>query len=123
MIITLPLKPISTNKIWSGKRWLSPSAKQFQRDCTRLLQVQRKRLRSKEGDMSIHFRFGLSRDMDTSNCIKLLEDCIASVMGIDDMRFRGITATKEKVSKGAEFISFDITDYVDEHFLPNKNAE
>ena len=73
--------------------------------------------------MSIHFRFGLSRDMDTSNCIKLLEDCIASVMGIDDIRFRGITATKEKVAKGGEFISFDITDYVDEHFLPNKNAE
>ena len=69
--------------------------------------------------MSLHFRFGLSRDMDTSNCIKLVEDCIALALGVDDMHFRGLTATKEKVDKGHEFIAVEITDYLDEQFLPS----
>lgn len=71
------------------------------------------------GEVSIHFRFGLSRDMDTSNCIKLVEDCVALALGVDDIKFRGMTATKEKVAKGHEFIAVDITDYYDEQFLPS----
>lgn len=98
---------------------MSQAGAQFKRDCILLLRAKQAKLRVMEGEMSIHFRFGLSRDMDTSNCIKLVEDCIASVLGVDDIQFRGITATKEKVPKGHEFIAVDITDYVDAQFLPS----
>lgn len=111
---------MSTNKIWTGKRWLSKAGAQFKRDC--LIQLRAKSIKLRhpiEGDMSLHFRFGLSRDMDTSNCIKLVEDCIALALGVDDMHFRGLTATKEKVDKGHEFIAVEITDYLDEQFLPS----
>ena len=119
-MITLNLKPVSTNKIWQGKRWMSKEGAQFKKDCITLLRAKQVKLKPLEqGDMSIHFRFGLSRDMDTSNCIKLVEDCIALALGVDDIRFRGMTATKERVEKGHEFIAVEITDYLDQQFLPS----
>ena len=118
-MIVINLKPVSTNKIWKGKRWMSKEGAQFKKDCLLLLRAKQAKLKVMEGEMSIHFRFGLSREMDTSNCIKLVEDCVALALGVDDIKFRGMTATKEKVAKGKEFIAVEITDYLDEQFLPS----
>ena len=96
---------------------MSKEGAQFKKDCALLLASQGSRLHAARGDMAIHFHFGLVRDMDTSNCIKLIEDCIAKHLGVDDSRFRGITATKSKVRKGQEFIDVAITEYDEGQFL------
>lgn len=116
-MIRLALSPISVNRIWRGKRWMSKAGAQFKKDCALLLAAKGDQIRAMRGDMSIHFHFGLVRDMDTSNCIKLVEDCIAEHLGVNDSRFRGLTATKSKVRKGHEFIDIAITEYDEAQFL------
>lgn len=111
-MIRLPLKPISTNKIWSGKRWMSKEAVQFKRDAFLLIKAQRVKISLRKGETpALYLRFGLSRDMDVSNCIKLVEDIIAEALGINDIIFKGVVASKEKVKRGDEFIAFDIRTY------------
>ena len=112
--IILPLKPISTNKIWSGKRWMSAAAKQFKSDCRILLFSKRVRLQAmamaaEEEELAIALRFGLFRDMDIDNCLKLVIDSLSAVLGIDDKRFRRVSAEKEKVKRGREFISISVS--------------
>ena len=119
-MVILKIKPISTNLIWSGRRYMSAEAKQFKRDCKLQLLAKRVKL-SVDGELALHLRFGLSRNADVSNCIKLVEDVIADVLDVDDILFVGITATKERVKKGQEFIAFDITDYNESKFLPSPN--
>lgn len=112
--ITLPLKPISTNKIWAGKRWMSPAAKQFKSDCRILLFSKRVELKAMaaaavEEELAIALRFGLVRDMDIDNCLKLVIDSLSAVLGIDDKKFRRVSAEKEKVKRGREFISLSVS--------------
>lgn len=112
--ITLPLKPISTNKIWSGKRWMSAAAKQFKSDCRILLFSKRMELKTMsaaamEEELAISLRFGLVRDMDIDNCLKLVIDSLSDVLGIDDKKFRRVSAEKEKVKRGREFISLSVS--------------
>ena len=112
--ITLPLKPISTNKIWSGKRWMSAAAKQFKSDCRILLFSKRLELKAMaaaaaEEELAIALRFGLVRDMDIDNCLKLVIDSLSAVLGIDDKKFRRVSAEKEKVNRGREFISLSVS--------------
>ena len=111
--ITLPLKPISTNKIWAGKRWMSPAAKQFKSDCRILLFSKRVELKAMaaaaaEEELAIALRFGLVRDMDIDNCLKLVIDSLSAVLGINDKKFRRVSAEKEKVKRGREFISLRV---------------
>ena len=117
-LLVMPLKAVSTNKIWVGKRWLSPEAKKLKRACQLYtLSIKEKLLPLPEGDLTIAFRFGVSRDMDTSNCIKIVEDGIATALGINDKRFRGHIATKSRVAKGDEYIAFTLLTYDDRQFL------
>lgn len=120
-MVILPIKAISTNRLWGGKKWLTDEGKRFKRDATLLIKAKQLKLKNyhKTETLTIHFRFGLSRDMDVSNAIKALEDCVADALGIDDIIFRGLTATKEKVAKGKEFIAFDIRGYDESLFLPS----
>ena len=110
-MIKLDLNPISTNRMYSGRRWLSQPALQFREDCKVMLIAQRQHIPDTSGDLMIRFKFGISRDKDVSNCIKLVEDVICEVYGIDDSQFLGLMAEKVRVPKGHEFIEFDICDY------------
>lgn len=116
-MVTLPLKPISVNRCWQGRRYLTDQARKFQRDAYVLIKSQTRGMKLPDGELSLRLRFGLSRDMDTSNCIKLVEDAIAKAFSIDDRMFRGQLATKEKVKRGQEFIAFDIVPYDDSVFV------
>ena len=113
-------KIISTNLIWGGRKWLTKDAKAFKRFMIASIRAKRLKLHYDEQEpLAIHFRFGISRDLDASNGIKLCEDAICEALGIDDIIFQGVTATKEKVKKGEEFIAFNITAYDESAFLPS----
>ena len=114
--ICLPLKPISTNKLYTGRRWKSAAAKQFEKDIALHLLAACRDRTLPDGELAIHFQFGTSRRMDVSNCVKLVEDCIARHFGIDDRRFTAQTVVRVPVKKGQEFITFRITPYRAEDF-------
>ena len=117
-------KVISTNLIWGGRKWLTKEAKEFKKFMIASIQVKRiKLLHDEEGPLAIHFRFGIWRDKDVTNCLKLCEDAICEALGIDDIVFQGVTATKEKVAKGEEFLAFDISAYDESAFLPSPTEE
>lgn len=121
LVIELPMASISTNKIWTGKRYLSPAARTFKKEAHYRLLTSRVELKkmladSGDGDLAIRFHFGLSRDADVDNCLKLCLDTICAVVGIDDRRFRGVSAMKSKVKRGGEFIRFKIAAFEERAF-------
>ena len=113
LVIALPMASISTNKIWTGKRYLSAAARDFKKEAHHRLLLERSELKSQlaaagDGELAIRFHFGLSRDADVDNCLKLVLDVLSAMLGIDDRRFRGVSAMKTKVKRGGEFIRFAI---------------
>lgn len=122
LVVELPMASISTNRIWTGKRFLSAAARTFKKEAHYRLLTSRSELKqmladSGDGDLAIRFHFGLSREADTDNCLKLCLDTICAVAGIDDRRFRGVMAMKSKVKRGAEFIRFSIRRFDDSEFV------
>lgn len=118
-MIRLQLKPVSTNRLYSGRRYLSQEARVFQEQCHLLLLVahQGRPRVVPEGPLEIHFVFGLYRDMDVTNCVKLVEDIIADFYGFNDARVQGSSQRKVKVGRGEEFIAFSLRAYDDEAFV------
>lgn len=109
--VRLPLKVVSTNALYVGKRYKSKVARQFEWDIARLLSVKCRDITLPEGDLVLALRVGTTRRMDTSNAIKLVEDCIARHFGINDRRFAAVTVIRVPVKSGSEFISFQLSPY------------
>ena len=121
LVIELPMASISTNKIWTGRRFLSAAARDFKKEAHYRLLTNRSELKSQlaaagEGALAIRFQFGLSRDADVDNCLKLVIDVLSAVLGIDDRRFRGVSAMKTRVKRGSEFIRFAIGAFEEKDF-------
>ena len=121
LVIALPMRAISTNKIWTGKRFLSAAARDFKKEAHHRLLLERSELKQMladagDGELAIRFSFGLSRDADVDNCLKLVLDVLSAMLGIDDRRFRGVSAMKTKVKRGSEFIRFAISAFDEKDF-------
>ena len=100
----LPIKPLSTNNAWQGKRFKTPAYVKFQRDM--LLLLPNVRL---ESISEVHLHFGFSSKLsDLDNAVKQSLDCIVKKYGIDDRYINKIVLTKEIVQKGNEFIDIQI---------------
>lgn len=112
----LELRPVSTNRLYVGRRFLSKAAKQFKEQCHRQLLLLSEPVLVPRGPLELHFVFGLHRDMDVSNCVKLVEDCIADFYGFNDKRVQGCSLRKVKVARGEEFISFSLRAFDEKAF-------
>ena len=114
----VPMKPVSTNRLYTGKRFKSPQAKQFEVAFRNylLLKLPPSRLRLPEGDLTIHWRFGTSRKMDVTNCLKLAEDVLAKHCGFNDNIVVGTSAVRVHVKTGGEFIAFQILPFRDKDY-------
>lgn len=120
-VVELHMSAISTNQIWTGRRYLSPRARDFKKEAHSRLLTCRSELKGQlaaagGGALAIRFEFGLSRDADVDNCLKLVIDTICALLGIDDRRFRGVSAMKTKVTRGDEFIRFAIEKFDEAEF-------
>jgi Holliday junction resolvase RusA-like endonuclease len=84
MLIKIPIKAMSVNKAWQGRRFKTEEYKQYEKDCMWWIKG-----RKIEGDVEIHYRFYLKNytKTDVSNLIKLLEDIIVKQGLIQDDRF------------------------------------
>jgi hypothetical protein len=100
----LPIKPLSTNNAWQGKRFKTPAYVKFQRDMLLLLPNL-----TLQSISEVHLHFGFSSKLsDLDNAVKQSLDCIVKKYGIDDRYINKIVLTKEIVQKGCEFIDIQI---------------
>lgn len=107
MNIKLPVKPLSVNKAWQGRRYKTPEYHAYEREVSLLLP----RVHV-GGIVEIFYTFHLihHKTTDTSNLIKLLEDVMVKKGIIDDDRFVYSFHAK-KVPAEVESIEIDIVPY------------
>jgi Holliday junction resolvase RusA-like endonuclease len=105
MKIALPIKPLSVNQAWQGRRFKTKECNQYCEDVLKLLPKAKKI----EGWVEINYRFYLKnwKRTDGDNLIKTLQDCIVMAGYIDDdckiMRY-----VIEKYPAKEDSIEFDI---------------
>ena len=103
------IAPLSANRAWQGRRFRTPALKQYQRDLTLLLPS----LRVPEGKIEAIYKFGLSSaNSDLDNCIKATQDILATKYQFNDKMIFRLTAEKEKVKKGGEYVEFELREYI-----------
>ena len=69
-----------------------------------------------QGDIVIHYDFGITGNTDASNCVKAIEDALADKYGFDDNQVRFHTVMKTKVKRGKEYIRFKIVRFDNEEW-------
>lgn len=84
MKITIPLKPLSVNSAFQGRRFKTKLYKDFENDFL-YLAPKRKMIK---GDIEIEYKFYLKncKMIDYDNCIKLTQDLIVKCGWIEDDR-------------------------------------
>ena len=106
-MIEIKYKPLSINECFQGRRFKTPSYNKYQRDILLLLPKILVPLKS----LKISFEFGLSNKCnDIDNSIKPILDILCKKYGFDDREIYELNVKKIIVSKGSEFIRFEITE-------------
>ena len=106
---TVPIKPISVNQSFQGKKYQTKEHKEFKVVATALLKRVRdlKRIPEKK-EFFVIYKFYISASMDYDNCIKSFQDCLCSVLGTDDRYIAGAYIRKIKAKRGDQKIEFDV---------------
>ena len=103
------IKPFSQNKARRGRQWKTQECEQFMEDFAFLLLAEVPQEPLPEGDLEIHFLFGMWHPgADYDNPLKTAQDVVAAHYGIDDKRFIGGSQCKIRVKKEDEFIAYVI---------------
>lgn len=90
----IPLKALSVNCAFQGRRFKTKEYKDYEKDLSWFLKGKKI-----EGEVEIHYKFFLKNyaRTDVSNLIKLLEDCIVkNGLITDDRKVKRFTAEKFK---------------------------
>ena len=103
--LKLPVKPLSVNKCWQGKRFKTKTYKDYEDEVMQLLMGQKLDI----GDvMWLSITFGFSNKLsDIDNCLKPLLDILQKKYGFNDRNIYQLVVSKEIVKKGDEFIEID----------------
>jgi len=107
-MITLNIKPVSVNNIYTGRRFLTPEGKSYKKALAYMIP----KMNVPDGKLHIRYRFYFSSaGSDTANAEKALTDSIAEKLGFNDNRVYKIEMEKFVVPKGQEKIEFEILPY------------
>ena len=103
-MIKIPIKPLSVNDAWQGRRYKTKEYKQFERDVKKLL----KPLKLPTGLLCLRLEFGFSSlASDWDNPIKPFVDILQKKYGFNDNRIKiGVVAVNNDVKKGEDYIKF-----------------
>jgi Holliday junction resolvase RusA-like endonuclease len=102
------IKPLSVNEAWQGKRFKTKKYKSFEKEL--LLQLPSIKIDFKK-QLKITVTFGFSNSLsDIDNPLKPTIDCLQKKYGFNDRNIYELNVKKEVVSKGEDFISFQITE-------------
>ena len=101
----IPVKPLSTNVLYRGRKYRTPQYRRYLRDLSLLLPT----LQIPDGPLELKVIFGVSNvRCDTDNLLKSFIDGLMAKYHFDDSRIYSIWARKEIVGKGDEHIEFDL---------------
>ena len=106
--IRLPIKALSVNAAYRGRRFATPALTQYKRDIGLLLP----KITIPDGKLFVSYVFGFSsKGSDIDNCVKATTDAIAEHFLFNDNRIYELHIRKVDVPKGAEFVEFSISSY------------
>ena len=101
----IEVKTMSVNRAWQGRRFKTPEYRKYERKLIALMPE----MEIPEGKLSICYEFGFSSaSSDIDNPVKLLQDILQKRYGFDDKRIYKMTVIKTKVSKGNEYLKYEL---------------
>ena len=104
----IKIKPISVNEAYSGQRFKTEKLKWFKKEMA--LKLPKKAVPWNKIYVKIHFGFS-SHGSDLDNHVKAFLDCLQIKHKFNDNKVYRLDLTKEIVSKGSEFIKYEIKEY------------
>lgn len=103
-----PIKPLSVNRAWQGKRFKTKEYLQYEKHVLLLLP----KLIIPKGKLLLEISFGVSnKASDIDNPIKPFLDILQKKYNFDDKQVYKLIVNKEITPKNQEFIKFKITKY------------
>lgn len=107
-MITLKIAPLSINRAYQGRRFLTKEAKSYIDQVLRLLPA----MKVPEGKLVARYKFYVSsKASDADNLVKMMQDCLQKKYGFNDRQIYWIEIEKFDVKKGDERIEFEIGEY------------
>ncbi len=107
----VPIKPLSVNRSYQGRRFATPELKAYKEALGYLLPV----IKVPQGKLKVHYIFGFSsRASDLDNAVKSFQDSLCEQYSFNDRDIYELTAQKVIVPKGEEFAAFSI-ETIDSH--------
>lgn len=104
-LITVPVKPLSVNEVWQGKRFKTQAYKHYEKLLLSILP----KIVVPEPPYEIYFKFGFSNiASDFDNPVKPLTDILQKRYCFNDKSICRAVIEKVKVEKGNEFFCFEI---------------
>jgi Holliday junction resolvase RusA-like endonuclease len=102
---------MSVNQAFQGRRFKTPAYKAYESE----LLLKLKPLELPEPPYEVTYEWGFSSaGSDIGNPEKLFTDILSKKYGFNDNQIYEMHLHKVKVKKGAEYITFQITEYVKE---------
>lgn len=112
IILNIPIKALTNNQAWTGRRFKSPAYKQYENDLCRVLPIAKQTI---NGEVEVYYKFYISNygNTDTDNMIKQVQDFVVKRGYIEDDRYIiRLIAEKFKCNKGNENIEINIKKYI-----------
>ncbi len=102
---TVPVKPLSVNQVWQGKRFKTKKYSLYEKEVLLLL----KPMQVPVPPYEIRFKFGVSSKLaDWDNPVKPFQDILQKKYGFDDKHIERAVVEKVLVPKGSEFVEFEL---------------
>lgn len=103
----IAIKPLSVNDAYCGRRFATKELAAFKEELGWLLP---RKLEVPDGPLSARYVFGVSSiAADGDNLIKAFQDALAERYGFNDRRIYHWDVTKVDVSRGHEFVEFELS--------------
>jgi Holliday junction resolvase RusA-like endonuclease len=101
----VPIKPLSVNRSYQGRRFATPELKAYKEVLGYLLPV----MKVPMGQLKVHYIFGVSsKASDGDNLIKSFQDTLCEKYGVNDRDIFEWRVEKVIVPKGKEYVAFEI---------------
>lgn len=105
-MITIPIKPLSVNECWQGRRFKTDKYREYEKKVLLMLP----KMMLPDPPYMICFVFGVSSSLcDYDNPIKPTQDIIVKKYGFDDRQIHRALIDKVLVPKGSEYFKFNLT--------------
>lgn len=102
--IKVPLKPLSVNEAWKGRRFKTDAYKSYEKHMLLILP----KLVVPPGKLKIILEFGMSNaGSDIDNPVKMTLDILQKKYWFNDSQIYEMTVSKVKVAKGDEYTKFE----------------